>query len=170
MSDRLTAMDIEKQEFKRSLRGFDPDDVKLFLRSVAEEVQRLNLDNADLREEQGRLKSEVEKYRTREKTLQDTLVAAQKMSDELASKSRAEADLLVKEARMKAERLLQQSQDQLSRLEDEVAQARLEADAFERRLRGAIEQHLELLDLRKAKRGDIGGLHVLRRATSSKSG
>ena len=116
MSDRLTAMDIEKQEFKRSMRGFDPDEVKLFLRSVAEEVQRLNLDNADLREEQGRLKSEVEKYRAREKTLQDTLVAAQKMSDELTSKSRAEADLLVKEARMKAERLLQQSQDQLSRL------------------------------------------------------
>ena len=71
---------------------------------------------------------------------------------------------------MKAERLLQQSQDQLSRLEDEVGQARLEADAFERRLRGAIEQHLELLDLRKAKRGDIGGFHVLRRATSSESG
>jgi cell division initiation protein len=170
MSERLTAMDIEKQEFKRSLRGFDPDDVKLFLRSVAEEVQRLNLDNADLREEQGRLKSEVEKYRTREKTLQDTLVAAQKMSDELATKSKAEADLLVREARIKAERLLQQSQDQLSRLEDEVSQARLEADAFERRLRGAIEQHLELLDLRKAKRGDIGGLHVLRRATGSESG
>lgn len=170
MSERLTAMEIERQEFKRSIRGFEPEDVKLYLRSVAEEVQRLNLENADLREEQGRLKSEVEGFRSREKTLQDTLVAAQKMSDELASKSKAEADLLVKEARVKAERLLQQSQDQLSRLEDEISRTRLEADSFERRLRGAIEQHLELLDLRKAKRDDPSNLHLLRRATGSDAG
>ena len=50
MSTRLTAMDIEKQGFSRKLRGFDPDEVQLFLRAVAEEIERVNLENAKLRD------------------------------------------------------------------------------------------------------------------------
>ena len=50
MSTRLTAMDIEKQEFARKMRGLDPDEVQMFLRAVAEEIERLNLENATLRE------------------------------------------------------------------------------------------------------------------------
>ena len=55
MSSRLTAMDIEKQEFGRRLRGYDPEEVRLYLRSVAEEVERLNLENGRLLEEIGEL-------------------------------------------------------------------------------------------------------------------
>ena len=55
MSDRITAMDVEGQRFNRKVRGFDPEEVTLYLRSVAEEIERLNLDNAKLLEENGRL-------------------------------------------------------------------------------------------------------------------
>ena len=51
VSARLTAMDIEQQEFTRKVRGYDPDEVKLFLKSVAEEIERINLENATVREE-----------------------------------------------------------------------------------------------------------------------
>ena len=46
MSTRLTAMDVAKQDFTRKMRGFDPDEVTLFLKAVAEEIERLNLDRA----------------------------------------------------------------------------------------------------------------------------
>ena len=42
-------MDVEQQEFTRKVRGYDTDEVKLFLRSVSEEIERLNLDNASVR-------------------------------------------------------------------------------------------------------------------------
>ena len=44
---RLTAMEIEKQDFRRKVRGYDPDDVQMYLRSVAEEVERLHLENGE---------------------------------------------------------------------------------------------------------------------------
>ena len=170
MSARLTAMDIDKQEFTRKMRGYDVDEVRLFLKAVAEEVERVNLENATLREENGALQIRVEDYKDRERALQETLVTAQRMSSDLKDRSRAEADLLVKEARVKAERLLEQSQDQLHALENEIGRLRLEKDAFENRLRAAIEEHLSLLDLRRQERADIDNLRFLRRRSTTEIG
>lgn len=152
MSERLTAMDIESQEFRRRMRGFDEEEVRLYLKSVGEEVQRLNLETADQREELGRLRARLDEFAARERSLQDAFAAAQRLSDEMQERARVESERLVREARSKAERLLEQSQDQLSRIEDEIGRARLERDAFEKQLRGILEHHLELLDLRRADR------------------
>lgn len=152
MAERLTARDIENQEFPNRLKGFDRDEVKMYLKSVGEEVERLNLENAERAEELGQLRSRIEEFSQRERILQDAIVSAQRMSDEMQQKARTEADLLLREARIKAERTLQESQDQLSRIENEIGRLRLERDSFEKRLRGLIEQHLELLDLRSSER------------------
>ena len=148
MSNRLTAMDVNNQEFRTKMRGYEPDEVRLYLKSVAEEIERLNLENGGLREQVGTLKSETEEFRTRETTLQQTLVTAQRMSTELKDRSQAEAELVMKQARLKAERALQESQDQLARIEAEISRCKLERDLFEKRLRMTLEEHLGLLDQR----------------------
>src|SRR5262245_63936720 len=74
MSDRMTAMDVERQEFHSRVRGYDKEEVRMFLRAVAEEFGRLHLENGMLREEIGHLKLTVEDLRSRERALQDTLV------------------------------------------------------------------------------------------------
>jgi cell division initiation protein len=167
MSSRLTAMDIERQEFKTAFRGYEREEVRLFLNAVAEEVERLNLDNASLREEAGTLRGRLEDFKERERSLQETLLTAQKMSEELVGKSQKESELLVKEARIKAERLLEQAQDQLSMLEAEIGRVKLERDAFENRLRSAIEEHLALIDIRKQERSELDNVRFLRRRNTS---
>ena len=170
MSTRLTAMDIEKQEFTRKMRGFDPDEVQMFLKAVAEEIERLNLENATLQEENGSLHQKLDDYEDRERTLQETLVTAQRMSADLRDRSKQEAELLVREARVKAERLLEQAQDQLQNLENEIGRIRLEKDAFENRVRSAIEEHLSLLDLRRQEKADGDNLRFLRRRSTTDVG
>jgi cell division initiation protein len=173
MSETVTAMDIESQQFERRLRGYDVATVRLYLRSVAEQVEQLNLRNAELCEENGRLRRELDDHRARELALQETLVSAQRMASELKEKSRAEGELLVKQARMQAEHLLLQSQDQLARIEDEIGRCKLERDTFERRLRSLIAQHVNLLDLRQKDRegnGQTGNLRLLRPMSGSEVG
>jgi cell division initiation protein len=167
MSSRLTAMDVERQDFKRSFRGFDQEEVRFFLKAVSEEVERLSLENSELREEAGTLRSRIEDFRERERMLQETLVTAQKMSEEMTAKTHKESELMIKEARIKAERLLEQAQDQLSRLEAEIGRVRLERDAFENRLRSTIEEHLALLDLRKQERVELDNVRFLRRRNTN---
>jgi cell division initiation protein len=170
MPSRLTAMDIEAQEFGRKVRGADPEEVRLYLKSVAEEVERLNLQNGDLREEIGRLRLEAEELRSRERTLQETLVTAQRMTNDLRVQSQAEADMLIREARMRAERTLQESQDQLARIDSEQSRCKLERDLFEKRLRSMIEEHLSLLNRRQEERHDLDNVHLLHRSTGSDVG
>ena len=117
MSSRLTAMEIESQSFARKLRGYDPSDVDLFLRSVSEEVQRLAMENGQLREESGRLKEELKGVRAREESLQKTLVTAQRVSDEMRERAGKERELIVQEARMRADGMLKDAQDTLTRLD-----------------------------------------------------
>lgn len=170
VTDRLTAMDIEKQVFRRKVRGFDPEEVQYYLKSVAEEVERLNLQNAELREEVGALRRQAEELRAREKLLQQTLVTAQKMTDELKDRSRSEADQIIREARMKSERLLQDAQDQLSRLEAEISRCKIEKDLFEKRLRASIDEHLSLLDRRREEGDGFENVRVLHRRSGTEAG
>ena len=78
-SSRMTPMDVEKQEFSRKMRGYDPDEVRLYLKSIAEELERLNLEQAAVLEEKGEQKRQLKDLRSREQMLQKTLVTAQKL-------------------------------------------------------------------------------------------
>jgi cell division initiation protein len=170
MPARLTAMEIEKQEFRRKMRGFDPEDVRLYLRSVAEEVERLNLENGKLLEASGQLRTHVDDLRSREKALQETLLVAQRMAEEMKERARKEGEYILREARYQAERMLKEAQDQLLQIESEISRSRLERESFESRLRSVIDQHLSLLDLRREGRGELDGLRVVPYPQDSEAG
>ena len=80
MGSRVTALEIEEQEFGRRLRGYDVQEVKLYLQSVAEEIERLNLENGNMREQAGQIRDELERARSREVSLQQTLITAQRVT------------------------------------------------------------------------------------------
>jgi cell division initiation protein len=149
----MTARDIAKQEFRRKLNGFAVEEVRMYLASVAEEVERLNLENAELHEEVQRMRQEAQATREREATLQQTLISAQRMTDEMKEKGRIEADLVVRQARLESEQILREAQDQLALLEDEIGRCKLERDLFEQRLRGLIDEHVTLLERRRGPEG-----------------
>jgi len=170
MSSRLTARDIENQEFARRLRGYDPQEVDLFLRSIAENVERLTLEHGEMREELGRLREQLEQGRDQEQTLQKTLVSAQRMTDELKERAGREAELVVQEARVRADRTHRESQETLMRLEADISRAKLDRETFERQLRSVIEQHLTLLDMRRDARAGLDNLRVMPNRVGSETG
>lgn len=162
MATRISPMDIERQEFPRRVRGYDVEQVRMYLKAVAEEMERVNLESAGLLEEVGDLRMRVDAYAEREQALQQTLVTAQNLSGEMKDRARAEADLTLREARLAAERMLQQAQDQLARIESEMSRCKLERDLFERRLRAVIDEHLRLLEQRREEsQGPAASVHVL---------
>lgn len=170
MSSRLTARDIENQEFARRLRGYDPQEVDLFLRSIAENVERLTLEHGEMCEELGRLREQLEQGRNQEQTLQKTLVSAQRMTDELKERAGREAELVVQEARVRADRTHREAQETLMRLEAEISRAKLDRETFERQLRSVIEQHLTLLDMRREARAGLDNLRVMPNRVGSETG
>ncbi|MFO7812771.1 MAG: DivIVA domain-containing protein, partial [Pelovirga sp.] len=80
---RITPIEIQQHRFKSRLFGYDTTAVDQFLEMLADELEQLYHQNNDLKESLARTRTSLEQMREREKLLQQTLVTAQKMTDEL---------------------------------------------------------------------------------------
>jgi cell division initiation protein len=118
---RLTAMDIRQQQFAvKWLRGLDPQEVDAFLEEIAEDWEQLTRENNLLKEqltaadEQTRVKDE------QNKTLQETLIVAQRMAEEFRESSKRAAEVVLREAQLQAEKLLEEKRQEQAQLNTDV--------------------------------------------------
>ncbi|HHX95996.1 MAG TPA: DivIVA domain-containing protein [Clostridia bacterium] len=102
----LTPLDIHNQEFKRSLRGYDVDEVDEFLDEIIRDFEYLYKENLELKETIQKRDEEVNRYQELEQTLQETLVLAQQTGEEIKQNAKKEAELIIWEAQKKAEQIL----------------------------------------------------------------
>ena len=102
-------LDITQREFTRKMRGYDPEEVRTFQEQIAEEMTRLVQQGNDQAALIQRLDAQVKGYQEREDSLRNTLVTAQKMTEEIKGNAKREADLIMKEAELRAEKLLDQA-------------------------------------------------------------
>lgn len=142
----LSPLEITQREFSRKFRGLDPEEVHTFLEQIAEEMTHLVQETRDRAAQIQRLEAQLGVHQEREDSLRNTLISAQKMTDEIKANARREADLVLKEAELKAERLLEQAHRRLAHVQAEIAELVRQRDLFAAKLRGLIKTHLELLD------------------------
>ena len=141
----LTPIDITQREFQRRFRGLDPVEVRTFLDGVAEELQRLLKENASKEERIQKLETQLHHYQQRERELKEALLAVHRMADEVKEKARKEADLILKDAEIKAEMLLERTNLMLAQLQGRLADLKRQKMLFEGRIRSAIKLHADLL-------------------------
>lgn len=95
----IVPIDIIKKEFPLKIRGYDSAEVDGFLKDVSEQYEKALVENARLNEELRVLRTELERYRKIESTMNNALVLAQQTADDLRSSARKEAELTIREAR-----------------------------------------------------------------------
>ncbi len=145
----ITPLDIRKQEFRKVFRGYDPAEVEAFLDMVADAFEKVSRDTITLQERVEALDTEIGRFRNLERTLQETLIAAQQAAEDTRDNAKKEGDLIVKEAEIVAERAIEQARGQVSRIKAEIVSLKTQRDTFLARLKGIIEAQAEFLkDLR----------------------
>ena len=142
---RLTPLDIRKQEFKRTMRGYDPDEVNTFLEMVAEEFDTFLTEKKHLDEEVIRLRTQLHDYKDIEQTLKHALKSAQDTALQSIETSKREAELIERQAELDAEKTLRDAKVKLQELKNELIIVRAQKDSFARRLRHLLESQLELI-------------------------
>lgn len=142
----FSPLEITQREFGRKLRGLDPEEVQTFLEQIAEEMTRLLQENTDRAGQIQRLEGQLRVHQEREESLRNTLVTAQKMTEEIKANAKREADLLVRETELKAERLLEDAHRKLGQVQAEIAELKRQRDLFASKLRGLLKTHLDLLE------------------------
>ncbi len=151
---RITPLDIQQKQFPSKFRGFDEEEVDSFLELVREEMEELLRENATMREESKRLEKQVKEYKNIETTLRDTLIATQQMVDEYKVNAKKEAELIKKEAELKAEEILKAAQGKVVNIHEDIADLKGIRRHFKEELKRLIESHLGMMEFDKEREDD----------------
>lgn len=143
---RITPLDVRKQDFRRSVRGYDCDEVRAFLTTTADEYEAVLVDNKELREriiEQG---EKIAEYSNMEKALRDTLMTAERLMKESKQSARKEGELIVRDAGLKAQKVLDEAQARAADIRREILGLKKEKDAFLARVRSLAQAQIHFID------------------------
>ncbi len=143
---QLTPLEITQREFRKVLRGYDPEEVRHFIESVADELGSLLKENAAREERIAGLEERVRALESQEESLRNTLVTAQRMTEEIKANAKREAELILREAEAKAQRFTADAQARTVDLQRELLELRRQRDLFAATLRSHIKAHLDLLE------------------------
>lgn len=127
---KLTPLDVMHQQFQKSLRGFNTQEVDDFKDKVAKALEELLEENQQLREKTAAMDEKLRDYTTKEITLQNTLVLAEKSAEDRLSSARKEADLIVEEARVRASREKEMLQREIESLREEKKSIYMEREKY----------------------------------------
>ena len=143
----LTPLEIQKQLFARKLKGFDADEVRAYLQLVAEEMEILIKDVDRLSRENVMLREDLDDHNQRERILKDTLLSAQKVSEDVKTNARKEAELIVKDAELLSERLVSQAMTRVANLERTIQDLKVERRSARNKLQATLDTIQQLLML-----------------------
>jgi cell division initiation protein len=142
----ITPLDIQQQQFKgKMLGGLDPNDVDAFLQMVATEMESLIRENSDLKDQTRKAVQQMEELTQREAALRDTMLAAQKVTEDMKANAQKEATLIVSEAELKGERIVAEAEKRLLQLNNQIQETRRQKLQFESSLKALLETHQKLL-------------------------
>lgn len=142
----LTPLDIHNKEFKRSFRGYKEDEVDEFLDVVIKDYETLYRDNIEGKETIERLNSKLEHYQHMENTLHSTLVIAQETAEEVKLNAKKETELIIKEAEIRAQKLIEEALAKVRRMTGECEELQKQSKVFRTRLRTLLEAQMEMLN------------------------
>lgn len=143
---RLTPRDIQEKEFKSGLRGYKEVEVDEFLDRVTSSYEEVFKENIDVKEEVERLLEENKKYELIGERMQAALVAAQETADDVRKNATKEAENILREAEIKAHKMVQESRDQHRELQKSLAMVKQIEEEFRFKLKSMLQSYLKLLD------------------------
>ena len=146
---KISPMDIQRQAFGQRWKGLDPDEVRAYLNIVAEELASVQMERDRLEQEVQSLRSLIDEHRQRETILKNTLLTAQKLSEEIRDTARKQAESVVKEAEMQADKLVELAQSRAHEVERGILDLRAHRSALRTDVRALITRLSHILDLQE---------------------
>ncbi|MBP3461197.1 MAG: DivIVA domain-containing protein [Bacilli bacterium] len=143
------------EKFNRTLRGYDPEEVNAFLdkiiNQVEEMVNELKVKDQKISElqsleiENKNLKEKLAQYERRESTLNKTIIMAQKTSEQVKMAAHQESETLIEDAKNNANRIVNEALLRAEKTEQEAALLRRNIKIFKKRVKDIIEAQLEVV-------------------------
>jgi cell division initiation protein len=144
---KITPLDIQQMVFQVKLRGYDREEVNRFLEEIAQTVEFLNRDNATLRDRIALFEQQISELKRTEATLSTTLVSAQSLAEDVKRNAQRDAELIVKEAELKAGELFRQARVELGNTQRDLSVLQKQRLLIVERMRATLHTFERMLDV-----------------------
>ena len=122
---KVSPLDLRQQRFRNAFRGFDKVEVTSFLAAAADDYEQALRETDRLRQDLARIEAVLNEHREHEKNLQNTLMTAQKLADDIKASAELEARRIIREAEGRSDLLLEKTQSRLEDIQREIDGLRL---------------------------------------------
>lgn len=141
----------KKEDFQRSLRGYDRSEVDSFLDVVADRMEALVSERRQLKEKVATMEEQLSGFRERERALNEALLAAQELREEARTQADKDAELRIEQAEGRARDLIREAEEDVRELERELDRLRTRRARLLRSLRGTLERFEDELAAEEAR-------------------
>ena len=143
---QLTPLDILQKQFTVARSGYEPAEVQQFLDAVREAWEGSLRDAARLRDELRERDAVIDGLRAEQAEIRETLVLARRVSLDVENTARREADVLVGEARLEAERILAVVHEEHRALQEQVLRLKAARLHHLAQMRALLEAHGRMIE------------------------
>ncbi len=143
---RITPMDIEQQEFSRSFRGYNEEEVDDFLDKIVKDYEELINENVKLNEEIEKIQEKLKEFGEIEETLRSALLNTQKSAEEMRGRVEKEAKVIIEKAEMEAKALKQQVFQREDLLKNEINNLRRYKFTFKEKFKSMLNLYLKMIE------------------------
>ena len=145
---------IRKQEFNKSFRGFDKEEVEAFLEKLSAEFETLFNQNESIKKELEETKLQLEKLLDSKNKIQQTLIKTEEKSNQTIEDAESKAGEILRLADEKSTELLQKSREEADRLKSAVINLREEKEILITKLKTVINYQAHLLEMKVEDAGE----------------
>lgn len=143
----FTPQEVEERVFPKVKKGgYDMKDVDDFLDQLTADYTELYKENAVLKRKMKVLADKITEYQETEGAMRQTLLAAQKMADQITGEAQAKRDAMLAEAERIASAKSQELAAQVAEQEEALKRARRSVAEMTANIRALLAQEQEFLD------------------------
>ena len=136
---RLSALEIKKQDFKKVMRGYEPNEVRAFMELVASHYEELVSDNRELSHKITELETSLKDYRQVEKVLHQTMLQAEETSKQMSENAKNQANNILKEAEVKGMAMIEAAKQDVSELRQQIGMLQNQRQEMVNRLKVLLD-------------------------------
>jgi cell division initiation protein len=145
----ITPLVVKQKEFTTRFRGFDVQEVDYFLEDVGKELDHLNHSIHSLHEENHRLNLENQGYKKRENSMKNAMIQSQKVLDQMKENANKSSELIIANAEVEAERILNRAHKRLSQLHSDIIELKRQRIQLEMQIGAVLDSHSRLIEMTK---------------------
>ncbi len=147
---KVTPIDIQQKRFHVGFRGYERTEVETFLDLVRDEMETLVREMADLREFRQDYDERVRELAAKEETVKNTMLMTQKLVEDLKENARKEAALIIKDAEIRSQQIVGESQQEKVALEADIINLKRRKHHFLQDLKKVVQMHLEMVSFEES--------------------